>query len=137
MDAELKKYSIWNRWFELVGERLAARTQPLSLQEGVLTLTVASSAWLNELSFMRADLVRRINEVLGSGTVNAIRFVVGQVCPSLPLPMPRVAVRAEVEIPPEYLKEVEQETDGVSDAELRGVIRNARLAHLRRRLRHG
>ena len=137
-DSELRQYEIWTRWGELVGERLAARTQPHSLKEGVLAVIVASSAWLNELSFMRGELVRRINEVIGASTVTAIRLFAGPV-----RPRPRfvkaeqVQPPPEVELPPEYIAEVEREVAGVEDSTLREAIRVARLAQLRRRLRHG
>jgi hypothetical protein len=137
-DAELRQYEIWTRWAELVGERLAARTQPHSLREGVLSVLVASSAWLNELSFMRGDLVRRINEVIGASTVTAIRLFSGPVR-ALPrfVKVEPVQPPPEVELPPEYIAEVEHEMASVEDPTLREAIRGARLAQLRRRLRHG
>jgi predicted nucleic acid-binding Zn ribbon protein len=136
VEGELRQYTIWTRWAELVGERLAARTQPLSLRDGVLSVLVANSAWLNELNFMRVDLVRRLNEFLGSSTITAVRLFSGPI-KALPRYHERqiVACAADVELPPEYLAEVEREATTVDDPELREAIRGARIAQLKRRLR--
>lgn len=76
--AEFRPYVIAQRWHELVGERLATRTHPAGLRDGVLTVIVANSAWLNELNFLREDLRARINEVLGGATVREIRLFTGR-----------------------------------------------------------
>ncbi|MFH1130636.1 MAG: DUF721 domain-containing protein, partial [Pseudomonadota bacterium] len=61
LDGELTQYNIQDRWMELVGERIAARTEPGKLRDKTLTVAVASSAWLNELVFLRNELVQKIN----------------------------------------------------------------------------
>lgn len=133
-NAESKKitqYTIHDRWVELVGERLATHTSPRALRKGVLTVMVDNSAWLNELSFMRADLVRQINSGLGKRLVMGIRMFAGKVDP---LPPPEVPPRVEAlkEVPLHLVEAVERETADIEDPELREAIRGARLAELRR-----
>jgi hypothetical protein len=133
-DGDLDRYTVLDQWPELVGERLAHRTSPSGLKDGVLTVNVANSAWLNELSFMRAAMVLRINEHFGRPVVKAIRLVAGSVRP----PPRRLQVEEEpcyVELPPEEVERIDREVDAVSDPELREAIREARLSHLRRMLR--
>jgi hypothetical protein len=136
LTAELRPYQIVGRWRELVGERIAARTRPRGRKDGVLTVAVASASWLNELSFLRTDLVARINEILGEGWVRSVRLVAG---PVQPLRETRPVARRPppVPVPPELLGEVEREVALVEDAELRHAIRGAWCAGLERRARKG
>ena len=138
-NAESKKitqFTIHERWVELVGERLAARTSPRSLRKGVLTVIVASSAWLNELSFMRADLVRQINSGLGKQLVYGIRLFAGKVDP-LPEEQAPPQVEQLQDVPMHLVEEVERQTKGIQDPELREAILGARLAELRREGKRG
>ncbi len=139
LDVELRQYTIWNKWSILVGDRIAAHTQPQHLRKGILTITVGSAAWLNELNFMKTSLVRKINDEVGSGTILGIRLVAGIISrqhPSPPVPN-QGDDDDECDLPPEYLEEVERELASVQDADLYRVIRRARLAQLKRRLRYG
>jgi predicted nucleic acid-binding Zn ribbon protein len=135
IQAELCQYALWTKWDEIAGERLAARTRPTSLRDGQLTLVVASSAWLNELSFLRGELVRRINEVLGREEVKTIRFLAGIVPPPKPRFTREPAARPDPrrEPSPEEASEAARSVEAVPDRELAGAILRARLAWLRRR----
>jgi hypothetical protein len=137
LDGEIRQYTVWNRWAEIVGERVAARTLPQSLRDGLLTVTVASSAWLNELSFMRADIVRRVNECVGQGIVTGLRLVAGRVGRALPSEDRPRAPTSDADLPPSACGEVDQGTEAVTDLGLRDAIRGAWRAQMRRERRAG
>jgi len=61
-------------WDEVVGERVAGLTQPERIERGILTVRVNSPVWRNELVFMKADIVRKINETLNKDVVKDIKF---------------------------------------------------------------
>lgn len=128
---DLRPYRIAERWTEIVGERIAARTRPQGLKGGVLTVAVASASWLNELAFLRTELTARINAIVGESWVQAVRLVAGQV-PSKARTRPEPPPAPTVPVPPEQLNEVEREVALVSDAGLRHAIRGAWHAGLER-----
>ena len=128
---KITQYTIHERWPELVGERLASRTSPRSLRTGVLVVAVASSAWLNELSFMRADLVRQINAGLGKHLVSGIRLLSGKVDPPEEKKPPPQVEELE-DVPLHMVEKIERQTAQISDPELRQAILGARLAELKR-----
>jgi predicted nucleic acid-binding Zn ribbon protein len=67
-----------SRWPELVGERLAAATAPISLEGGVLTLRASDGPWGAQAKFL-ADAIRtKADEALGGGSVTSVRVVVGE-----------------------------------------------------------
>ncbi len=52
-------------WPEIVGERIAAVTEPLKLERSVLLIQVANAVWKSELQFMKAELLNQINAKTG------------------------------------------------------------------------
>ncbi|MCC6749623.1 MAG: DUF721 domain-containing protein [Deltaproteobacteria bacterium] len=132
LDHELEQHELLARWPELVGERVASRTEPGSVRDGQLTVTVSSSAWLNELSFLKTELATRINATLGRTLVKGIRLVVGKVRPPAP-PRQPAAVREPPAPPtPEEARAVDEAVAPVADPVLRQALAAARLADLRR-----
>ena len=59
-------------WDGLVGELLAAHLRPVGLRDGVLTVEVIEPAWATQLKFLGDDLIRRVNEQVGAGTVSSL-----------------------------------------------------------------
>jgi predicted nucleic acid-binding Zn ribbon protein len=60
-------------WPEVVGPIVAAQTQPLSLQRGVLKVATSSSAWAQNLVFERQRILDKLNRVL-TFQIDDIRF---------------------------------------------------------------
>nr|WP_211481361.1 DciA family protein [Actinopolyspora xinjiangensis] len=72
---------VFGRWGELVGEEIAAHSEPVELAEGVLTLRAESTAWATELRLLQRQLLRRISDGLGERVVRRIK-VLGPAAPS-------------------------------------------------------
>ena len=62
-------------WPEAVGPAIAARTKATSLSRGVLKVSVSSAAWLNELTYLRDDILKRLQNQFGRETIREIHFV--------------------------------------------------------------
>jgi predicted nucleic acid-binding Zn ribbon protein len=43
----------------------------------VLVVHVTNSTWLHQLGFMKADILARLNQLLGTGLVAEIKFKIG------------------------------------------------------------
>jgi Dna[CI] antecedent, DciA len=65
--------SVFGRWEQIVGEALAAHTQPGGFTDGELLVIADSTAWATQVRLLRAQLIRRLNAELGSGTVTGVR----------------------------------------------------------------
>jgi predicted nucleic acid-binding Zn ribbon protein len=68
--------AIFAQWPTIVGAPVAAHAEPLSLVRGTLTIGVDQSGWATQLTYLEADLVRRIGEVVGVGAVQRVRVTV-------------------------------------------------------------
>jgi len=62
------------RWQEIVGAKIARQSQPESLNNGVLQVKVANSAWLHHLRFLEKELRQKLNEELPSLKIKELRF---------------------------------------------------------------
>lgn len=68
--------SLASKWPQVVGERLAKETSPLSLEEGVLTVGATNGPWGAQARFLHEEIRRRADEALGLGAVTSVRIVV-------------------------------------------------------------
>ncbi|MGN6251405.1 MAG: DUF721 domain-containing protein [Marmoricola sp.] len=69
---ELRVHGVFSRWEAIVGADVARHATPESFADGRLAVRAESTAWATQLRLLAADLVRRLNEVLGDGTVERI-----------------------------------------------------------------
>ena len=53
-------------WAEMVGPQVAAATEVDRVKDGVLYVSTRSATWAHELTFYKADILRRINERVGA-----------------------------------------------------------------------
>jgi predicted nucleic acid-binding Zn ribbon protein len=65
--------SVFGRWAQIVGADLAAHTTPETLTDGELTVAADSTAWATQVRLLAAQLVRRLNQELGDGTVRRVK----------------------------------------------------------------
>ncbi len=63
---------IWDRWEELVGSELGARSHPLKVKRGVLTVAAASPVWIHKFSYQKSTIIAKINDILVTDPVEDI-----------------------------------------------------------------
>jgi hypothetical protein len=68
---------VFDRWTEVVGESLAARTKPLRIEGSRLVLAVDEPAMVTHVTFLQPELLARLEELLGPGRVTALDLRVG------------------------------------------------------------
>ncbi len=70
-------HQVFDRWAEVVGDSLAARTQPLRIEGQRLVLAVDEPAMATHVRFLQAQLLARLEDLLGPGRVTALDLRVG------------------------------------------------------------
>jgi hypothetical protein len=68
---------VFDRWSEVVGDALAARTRPLRIDGGRLVLAVDEPAIATHVRFLQGELLARLEALLGPGRVTALDLRVG------------------------------------------------------------
>jgi predicted nucleic acid-binding Zn ribbon protein len=116
-------------WNEIVGEQIAAVTQVHSVIDGILTVRVKNSAWCQELTLLREDVLRRLNLKLGGYVLQDIKFKGEGLYPVTPEPVPIGPVlpkNDEIDgmLPsPEAITRADQKVQGIADPVLRERLR--------------
>jgi len=78
LDQRLREQEILAIWPEVVGEEVAARTQPFKIERGVLHVRVDHSTWMQELHFMEREILRKLKEKAPDIELVRIRFGSGK-----------------------------------------------------------
>lgn len=69
---ELRVHGVFSRWETIVGAEVGQHVRPESFADGRLVVRTDSTAWATQMKLLAADVVRRLNQVLGDGTVEVI-----------------------------------------------------------------
>lgn len=77
-------YKIWDRWHEIAGDVISLHARPARWQKNALIVRVENSSWLQELSFLKANIVEKIRALCPEIKLAEIRFELGE----LPTPPP-------------------------------------------------
>jgi predicted nucleic acid-binding Zn ribbon protein len=75
LEAGIMGWRAVREWPDAVGPQVARRARAVSFQTGTLFVEVDGSAWLQELSILKRDLVRRVNQRLGASIVQDISLI--------------------------------------------------------------
>ena len=60
-------------WGEVVGQKIREKTEPDSVEFGVLTVKTPSSTWNQELELQKHDIIHAINKKLNKKTIKDIK----------------------------------------------------------------
>ncbi len=74
LEQRLRESEAVRLFAEVVGEKIAAKAQAVSINAGILQVRVPSSAWRQELNFGKAEIIEKLNAALGIAVVNDIYF---------------------------------------------------------------
>lgn len=107
-------------WEEAVGEQIARLTAPLRVREGIIFVEVSSHVLVQELSMLKEEYIRKINELLGEARVRDIRFRVGQ---TLRQQEEEAIKLEEVLLSAEEQEEINHLVSDVEDERLREALR--------------
>ena len=76
LKARVEQAEIIPEWPKLVGEQIAAVTEPRSISaNGTLFVGVTTNAWMTELSLLEPELLRSLNAKEGRSPVKRIRWL--------------------------------------------------------------
>ena len=135
-------------WAEVVGPQVAGATEVLGVSGGVLRVATKSAVWSQELTFYKADILRRLNARVGTplgGTREAaIKDILfqnrglraKQEAADAPASVPLAPSREELEdvtLSPGEMETIEASVAAVADEALRARLRRVRVADARLR----
>jgi predicted nucleic acid-binding Zn ribbon protein len=73
--ARLSKQEAVLCWEEIVGPRIAQETQAVRIDGDTLVVKVTKAAWRQQLSFLKGELLAKLDSKLEKGCIKDIRFI--------------------------------------------------------------
>ncbi len=115
-------------WDQAVGERIAENTVPESMRRGVLFVNVASSVWMQQLHFLKDEILEKVNNELDSTRIKEIRFKIGKTPGSAPKTPEMLPALDKKE-----MAEIEKQSSSIEDADLRRSFQHLMATHFKNR----
>jgi predicted nucleic acid-binding Zn ribbon protein len=75
LDGKIREHQTVDFWDQIVGPRIAEKTQSLRVEDGKMFVRVRTSSWKTELVFMKPDIIKRLNQAVGRKVIKDIIFV--------------------------------------------------------------
>ncbi|WP_447860925.1 DUF721 domain-containing protein [Nitrospira calida] len=82
LESKLTEFRLRRQWAEIVGPQVAAHTRPDQIRFKKLHLLVRNSVWLHQLTFLKPDLLAKINAEAGGEAVTDIVLRIGDFGPA-------------------------------------------------------
>lgn len=112
---------IKEEWEDIFNEPLSSHMYPLSLKDGELLINIDSPVWLQQVSFYKDDIARKLSPF----EVKGVRFRLGRIASGYSARTTKPAQSAGKSISPEAAREIEDAVSGIKDQELMESIRKA------------
>jgi predicted nucleic acid-binding Zn ribbon protein len=77
LEADEELSQIWDLWDQAVGKAISENTRPAAFKGKLLLVHASSSTWIQQLQFLKKDMIRKVNEALGKSLVEEIKFKIG------------------------------------------------------------
>jgi len=117
-------------WPRVADPYFEAHAWPAAVAGDTLIVHVHDSQWLHELSYMRQDLLRRLQTLAPAAEFAGLRLRLGEVVPVAQRRVPedpRPAPLPPARLPPEPDEATRRALDAVHDPELKQIIAGARI----------
>jgi hypothetical protein len=122
IDVPLKTYSILGAWNEIVGESVAAHSQPHSVRNRILFIDVSHPTWMQQLQFLKPTLLEKVHAFLGESVIQDIRFKLGKISSNVSTP-PKAPSIEDQKLDNATLSRIEGLLQEIDDQEIRNSLR--------------
>lgn len=133
---EVRAERLVTEWTELVGVKIAQRTRPHGINERVLVIEVATSAWMHELNMLKPRLLEGLRTRLGDPPLfDDLRFRLAGASKKQPTVVPTPRPKYVTTIPSRTpatgaaREQIVREVEAIDDPDLRELIARVRIAN--------
>ena len=123
-------------WMDAVGPKIAAYTRPEAVRRNVLFIKVANSVWMQQLHFLKQDILEKINRANAQNPIQNIFLSLDETA----VPAPETKSPQAPEQGASALRSrdrilIEKSVAAIADAELRDILQRVMTREIARRRR--
>ena len=131
---DLEEKRILALWDKAVGPQIAAQTRPSNIKGKTLFVFVSTSVWMQQLHFLKENMIRQFNSLAQKGAIRNIFFSLGRIdrSPSSSVtrsPSPGVSLILK----PRDSQMIDDCTKTITDEELRKIVQRVMTKEITRR----
>lgn len=114
--------SLVETWNKSVGTVIAAQTHPFKFKNNTLFVRVSNSTWMQQLQFMKQDIIDKVNPAFAQKTIHNIYFSIGTI-PAPPKEEPGdIPDHATGALKERDRRLIKESTASIADDELRKIV---------------
>jgi predicted nucleic acid-binding Zn ribbon protein len=117
----MKEYRLFGQWERAVGTVIAVHARPSAIRGKKLTVTVDSSAWMQQLSLLKPEIIVKVNQCLGEDAVNELTLRLGEL--DLPAQVRHEHLRPAGKLDAGDRRKAAEYTAAIADPEVRESFR--------------
>ena len=76
---DLSLHKLWKQWADLVGPAIAQNARPAAIRGNLLLVNVSSAPWMQQLQFLKDELIKKLNDAFEKNPIADIRFQIGPI----------------------------------------------------------
>ncbi len=123
-------------WLDAVGPKIAAYTRPDALRRNVLFVKVANSVWMQQLHFLKQDILAKINRANAQNPIRNIFFSLDETAaPATEIPSPQSSAPDTSALGSHDRDVIEKSVVSIADTELRDILKRVMTREIARRRR--
>jgi hypothetical protein len=121
---DIMDHDIRDAWKNAVGPQISAQSNPFKFKNGMLYIKVSTPTWMQELRFMKQEIMDRLNAAMGSKTLKDIHFSIGHTVPSpTDSDIDDAKVSADFTLKEREKRLITKTTATINDRELKNIIK--------------
>ena len=132
--AKLEENALFKLWPKAVGAQIAAQTEPERWHMGTLFVKTTSSIWVQQLHFMKEDILQKMNALAGKTAVKEIMFTIGHQL-SQGHGKANAQGAQKIVLKDRDRKMIAESTAGIADPELAAILKRVMEKEISRRRR--
>jgi len=120
----VEDHHLSDAWQKAVGSIISTHTRVHNLRGDTLFVKVSTSTWMQQLQFMKQEIIDKVNAVLENETIQNIYFSIGTIDPfATKQPQETKHDSGKILLRDRDRKVIEESTASISDDELKDILK--------------
>ena len=132
MTSKIEENALLKIWPKAVGPQIASKTKPDCLRGGTLFVKTVSSVWVQQLHFIKGEILDKLNQLSGKSAIKGIRFSVGHTL-AAEIDEKDTSLAKKTVLKKRDKEMIAKCTESLSDPELADVLKRVMRAEISRR----
>ena len=116
-------YRVTDVWHKAVGPQISAQTAPVRFKNHTLSVRVSTPAWMQQLRFLKREIMDKVNAEWGKDEIHNIHFSIGDIPPKQHLPSTQSAEFSEKLLKERDRRIIRENLSRIDDTELKGILK--------------